>query len=78
MTIIEKLGGWPMTMSSSAWSRKEVSWQRIAQYYASIVGGYSLFTIGIQPDAENSSVQILTVRGILMSLNEFNYTICVS
>ena len=63
MNIIEKIGGWPMTMSNNAWIKKGVSWQKVAQYYANIVGGYSLFTIGIQPDAVNSSVQIISVRG---------------
>ncbi|XP_033232056.1 uncharacterized protein LOC117183021 [Belonocnema kinseyi] len=50
-----------MAMSKKAWSKKEVPWQKVAQYYASIVGSYSLFTIGIQPDAANSNVQIISI-----------------
>lgn len=59
--VIEKIGGWPMTMNSSIWEKNQVSWQNVAQYYANIVGEYSLFNIGIQPDTENSTVQIISI-----------------
>lgn len=51
-----------MTMNSSIWEKNQVSWQNVAQYYANIVGEYSLFNIGIQPDTENSTVQIISVK----------------
>lgn len=59
--IIEEIGGWPMAMNKSAWEKKEITWQNVAQYYANIVGGYSLFNIGIQPDSENSTRQIIAI-----------------
>lgn len=65
-----------MAMNKSAWEKKEITWQNVAQYYANIVGGYSLFNIGIQPDSENSTRQIIAVRTkkqSIFSLQRQNY-----
>ncbi|XP_043467631.1 neprilysin-4-like [Leptopilina heterotoma] len=59
--ILEEIGGWPMAMNKSAWENKKITWQDVAQYYAEIIGGYSLFDISIQPDLDNSTRQIIVI-----------------
>ena len=55
---MENIGGWPM-IHSSEWNEP---WQRVAQYYAGIVGKYSLFTIHQYLDPNNTEVKILMVN----------------
>ncbi|XP_033208095.1 endothelin-converting enzyme 1-like [Belonocnema kinseyi] len=60
--IIGKIGGWPLAMGSNVSKNHEIPWQNVAQYYAKLTGGFSLFNVFLHFDVpNNSSVQTLVI-----------------
>ncbi|XP_051164733.1 endothelin-converting enzyme 1-like isoform X2 [Leptopilina boulardi] len=60
--IIESLGGWPLVMSHEKWNEKDFPWQKVAKGYMEYSTAIPLFTIGISPDSQNSSITLISLQ----------------